>query len=121
MSGMGAASLACSLAFGWLVTSPLWLLVAVAMLYTLTGIGDSSVYSTALTEVVPLRILGTAYAIRSVCGFGVGAVSPWIFGVGLDVTPAAQMSETASSRLPPPSLTPHPFPRPLIPFLLRHM
>ena len=121
MIGMGLASLACSLTFGWLVTSPLWLLVTVAMIFNLTGIGDSSVYSTALTEVVPPRILGTAYAIRSVCGFGVGAVSPWVFGVVLDATRAAQLSETAVWGLAWWSLALGALPGPLIAWKLRRM
>jgi MFS family permease len=121
MIGMGLASLVCSLTFGWLVASPLWLLVAVAMFYNLTGIGDSSVYSTALTEVVPPHILGTAYAIRSVCGFGVGAVSPWVFGLVLDATRAAQMSETMVWGLAWSSLALGALPGPLIAWKLRRM
>ena len=121
MIGMGLASLACTLVFGWLVAAPLWLLVSVAMLFNLTGIGDSSVYSTALTEVVPPRILGTAYAIRSVCGFGVGAVSPWVFGLVLDATRAAQMSETAVWGLAWWSLALGALPGPLIAWKLRQM
>jgi MFS family permease len=121
MIGMGLASLACSLTFGWLVASPLWLLVAVAMFYNLTGIGDSSVYSTALTEVVAPRILGTAYAIRSVCGFGVGAVSPWVFGLVLDAARAARLSETQSWGLAWWSLALGALPGPLIAWRLRRM
>jgi MFS family permease len=119
MIGMGVASLACSLVFGWLVTAPLWLLVVVAMFYNLTGIGDSSVYSTALSEVVPPRILGTAFAIRSVCGFGVGAVSPWVFGVVLDATRRAGMSETVVWGLAWWSLALGALPGPLIAWRLR--
>ena len=33
---------------------------------------------------VPSRYLGTAYAIRSVLGFGTGIVGPVVFGVVLD-------------------------------------
>jgi len=94
MLAMGISSLACSFVFGWLVAAPLWLLVAIAMFFNLTGIGDSSVYSTALTELVPPRIVGSAFSIRSVAGFGVGAVSPWLFGVVLDATRAAHLPET---------------------------
>ena len=81
---MSCASLACSFAFGWMLGLPLWLLLIVAIIYNLTGIGDSSVYSTAITELVPARYLGAAYSIRSVLGFGAGAISPWIFGLLLD-------------------------------------
>jgi MFS family permease len=121
MLGMGIASLVCSLTFGWLVTAPLWLLVAVAMAFNLTAIGDSSVYSTALTELVPPRVLGSAYAIRSVLGFGVGAVSPWVFGVVLDATRAARMDEQMVWGLAWCSLALGAIPGPLIAWRLRRM
>ncbi|MBI3069526.1 MAG: hypothetical protein HYY79_11790 [Betaproteobacteria bacterium] len=90
---MSCLSLACSFSFGWMIGLPLWLLVAVAALYNFTAIGDSSVYSTAVTELVPPRYLGAAYSIRSVLGFGAGAVSPWVFGLVLDATRASAGSE----------------------------
>ncbi|HET9652298.1 MAG TPA: MFS transporter, partial [Usitatibacter sp.] len=39
MIGMAVTSLACSALFGWLVAAPLWLLLAIAMLFNLAGIG----------------------------------------------------------------------------------
>lgn len=78
------ASLACSFAFGWMMALPLWLLVAVAALYNITAIADSSVYSTGLTELVPSQYLGAAYALRSLLGFGAGVISPWVFGLVID-------------------------------------
>jgi MFS family permease len=81
---MSVASLACSFTFGWMIAAPVWIVVAVAIVYNLTAIGDSSVYSTAMTELVPGHCLGAAWALRSVLGFGVGAVSPWVFGLVLD-------------------------------------
>lgn len=81
---MSVASLACSFSFGWLLGLPLWLLVAIAVLYNLTGTADSSIHSTALSELVAPRLLGAAYSLRSVLGFGAGAVSPWVFGLVLD-------------------------------------
>jgi MFS family permease len=77
-------SLACSFTFGWMMALPLWLLVAVAALYNITAIADSSVYSTALTELVPPEYLGAAYALRSLLGFGAGVISPWVFGLLID-------------------------------------
>jgi len=82
---MSIGSLLCSFAFGWMLTVPLWILVVVAIVYQFTGIGDSSVYSTAITELVPARYIGAAYSLRSVLGFGAGAVSPWVFGLALDL------------------------------------
>lgn len=81
---MSCASLACSFTFGWMLSWPLWALLAVAIVYNMTAIGDSSVYSTAITELVPPRYIGAAYSIRSVLGFGAGAASPWTFGLVLD-------------------------------------
>jgi MFS family permease len=82
---MSLASLVCSFTFGWLIAAPTWIVVVLAIAYNLTAIGDSSVYSTALTELVPGHCLGAAWALRSVLGFGAGAISPWVFGLVLDL------------------------------------
>lgn len=81
---MSCASLACSFSFGWMVGGPLWLLTLVALIYNLTAIGDSSVFSTVLSETVPPSQIGFAFSLRSVVGFGMGAISPWVFGLVLD-------------------------------------
>lgn len=81
---MSCASLACSFAFGWMLGLPLWLVVGVAVLYNCFGVADSSIHSTALTELTHPRFLGAAYSLRSVLGFGAGAVAPWVFGLVLD-------------------------------------
>lgn len=83
---MGVLSLICSFTLGWLVASPLWLVLAVALTYHFTAIGDSPVYSTAITEVVSPRYIGAAYSLRSVTGFGAGVISPALFGLVLDYT-----------------------------------
>jgi MFS family permease len=82
---MTCASVACSLCFGWLFAMPLWLLTTVAIIYNLAALGDSSVYSSALTELMPASNLGAAYSLRSVLGYGLGAVSPLAFGLVLDL------------------------------------
>ena len=81
---LASTSVGCSLVFGWLIATPLWVVTAVATLYNLTALGDSSVYSSALTELVPQHLLGVAYSLRSTLGFGMGALSPLVFGVVLD-------------------------------------
>lgn len=78
------ASLCMSFGFGWMAAWPLWALAAMAALYNLLAIADSSVYSTALAEGVAPHRLGAAYSVRSVMGFGAGALSPWVFGLALD-------------------------------------
>lgn len=81
---LSCASLLCSFLFGWLLSAPLSLLFAVAVVYNFTAVADSSIYSTALSELVPPRYLGAAYSLRSVLGFGAGAISPWVFGLVFD-------------------------------------
>ena len=82
---MMAVSTACSFSFGWMLGGPLLLLVLVGSLYGFSALGDSSVYSTGITETVKPERLGAALAIRSLLGFGAGAISPLVFGRVLDV------------------------------------
>jgi MFS family permease len=85
-------SLALSFSIGWLIALPVALLVALACLYNLAAIADSSTHSTVLAESVPPHNLGVAYAVRSVVGFGAGVVSPFVFGWALDLAGAAKGS-----------------------------
>lgn len=78
-------SLVFSFSFGWMLGWPLAVLFIVAAFYNLSSIADSSIYSTALTELVEPQNIGAAYALRSVMGFSAGAVSPWVFGLVMDV------------------------------------
>lgn len=89
---LATTSACCSLALGWLIGLPLWLLVIICAFYSFTAVGDSSVYSTAVTELVPPRHIGAAYSVRSILGFGAGAVAPWVFGLVLDAAGAAEAS-----------------------------
>ena len=85
IAGMMLVSSACSFTFGWMLGGPLLLLVLVGSLYGFSALGDSSVYSTGITETVKPERLGAALAIRSLLGFGAGAISPLVFGRALDV------------------------------------
>ena len=84
--GLAASSTACSFVVGWLVSAPAAIVVAIGALYAFTALGDSPVLSTALTEAVRPAYLGAALALRSLLGFGAGAVAPLVFGVVLDAT-----------------------------------
>jgi MFS family permease len=77
-------SAACALCFGWMMGLPMAVIVAVALLFNFSGTSDSSIHSTALAELVPPSQIGAAYSVRSVLGFGAGAISPWVFGMVLD-------------------------------------
>lgn len=93
MRWLSTASIGCSLVFGWLFSAPLWLVTVVALIYNLAALSDSSVYSTALSELVPAQDLGTAYALRSILGFGLGAVSPAVIGLTVDLVRTASGAE----------------------------
>ena len=85
-------SLALSFTIGWMMALPVALLVAAACLYNFAGIADSSTHSTVLAESVPPHYLGVAYAVRSVVGFGAGVVSPFVFGLALDLAGGGKAS-----------------------------
>ncbi len=88
-------SLALSFSIGWLIALPITVLVALACLYNLSAIADSSTHSTVLAESVPPHMLGVALAVRSVIGFGAGVVSPVVFGWALDLAGGHRMSTDA--------------------------
>ncbi len=83
---MAATAAACSFVFGWLIGWPLALVFAVGAVYAFTALGDSPVLSTAVTEAVNPSYLGSALALRSLLGFGAGAIAPLAFGAVLNAT-----------------------------------
>ncbi|MEZ4584175.1 MAG: hypothetical protein R3A10_21500 [Caldilineaceae bacterium] len=80
-----AVSVAASAVVGWLSALPL-LLLTVAAIYAVASAADSSIYSTLLIEQAPPDRIGSAQAIQSFIGFGVGALWPVISGQFLDMT-----------------------------------
>lgn len=85
---LAAAGGTLSLTVGWLVTWPVPILVGLVLIHGFAAIGDSPVLSAALTETVPPGHLGSVLALRSLLGFGAGAVSPVAFGLVLDLARA---------------------------------
>ena len=81
---MATISAVCSLAFGWLIGTSLTLVLGVGLLYGFAALGDSPIYSTAITEVVAPAYRGSALALRSLLGYGAGAMAPLLFGAILD-------------------------------------
>jgi MFS family permease len=92
---LAGLSVLCSFTFGWSIRWPFWAVMALGVLYAFTTIGDSPVLSVALTEVVNPSYLGSAFGMRSILGFGAGALSPFVFGAILDWTNAGQPSYTS--------------------------
>jgi MFS family permease len=83
---LASISTVCSFVFGWTIGWPFILVIGIGLVYAFTTLGDSPVLSTALTEVVNPSYLGAAFGLRSLLGFGAGAISPLVFGAILDWT-----------------------------------
>lgn len=77
---------AVSFTFDWSADWGATVLLVLAALYGFATIADSGVLSTAMTEAVATRHLGSMLALRSILGFGAGAFSPLAFGWVLDLT-----------------------------------
>jgi MFS family permease len=86
MVGLAGVSTLCSLSFGWTIGLPFSIIILLGMIYSFSGLGDSPILSATLTESVSPSHMGAAFGLRSVLGFGAGAVSPVVFGMVLDLT-----------------------------------
>ena len=96
MLALAATSMACSFLFGWSLGWPLAFVVAIGIVYAFSALGDSPIFSAALTEAVDTAYLGSALGFRSLVGFGAAAVAPLAFGAVLDwAGPATQGQQTA--------------------------
>jgi len=83
---MSSISMVCSFVFGWSIGWPFILVIGIGLIYAFSALGDSPVLSAALSEAVDGPYLGAAFGLRSLLGFGAGAISPLIFGAILDWT-----------------------------------
>ena len=83
---LAGISTLCSFFFGWTIGLPLLLILTLGVIYSFASLGDSPVLSAGLTEVVTPSYLGSAFGLRSLFGFGAGAISPVVFGAILDWT-----------------------------------
>ena len=92
---VGSAAAALSLVIGWAVAVPAALLIALALVYSFLTIGDSPVLTTAITEVTDPGYMGAVLAVRSLLGFGAGAVAPLAAGLVFDAAAALDFSPAA--------------------------
>ncbi len=63
------ASGCCAVVIGWLGDAPLWVFLAVALLWGLTVVADSAQFSTMVTEISDQRYVGTALTLQLAAGF----------------------------------------------------
>lgn len=90
---LSGISTICSFVFGWSIGWPLIMVIGIGFIYGFSTLGDSPVLSAALTEVVTPSYLGAAFGLRSLLGFGAGAISPVVFGAVLDWTNPLRSSQ----------------------------
>lgn len=83
---LSGVSSTCSFLFGWTFGWPLIITISLGAMYAFSSLGDSPVLSAALSEVADPAYMGVAFGIRSLLGFGAGAVAPLVFGLILDWT-----------------------------------
>lgn len=76
----------CSFGLGWMLEAPWLMVLGVGLVYSFFVGFDSSVYTTAVTELADPRSLGSALALHSFLGFGAGMISPIVFGIIQDAT-----------------------------------
>lgn len=91
---MMAISIVGSFSFGWMIGGSMTWIVIMGLCYGFSVIAESPVYSSGLTEVVSPNYLGTALGLRSLVGFGIGAIVPTIFGAVLDWTNPVGLQES---------------------------
>jgi len=91
---VGSVSAACSFTMGWSIRFPTVFVIALGMIYAFSALGDSPILSAGLTESVSTAYLGAAFALRSLLGFGAGAISPLAFGAVLDILNPARSQGT---------------------------
>ena len=91
---LAGISTLCSFVFGWSIGLPFAVIVTLGVVYNFTSLGDSPVLSAGLTEVVTPSFLGAAFGLRSLLGFGAGAISPVVFGAILDWTNPQNAGQT---------------------------
>lgn len=85
-AAIAAASGLISLGFGWLGAGVDWaLLVAIGCVYGIVAAADSAIYSTAITELAPAPVLGSAQAAQASIGFLASTVAPIAAGAVLDL------------------------------------
>ena len=85
-SSIFAVSGICSFLAGWLVGLPITWLVVLGFLYGFFTAADSAIYSTAVTELAPRNLVGSAQAVQSFIGFVVGTGAPVVAGSILDLS-----------------------------------
>jgi MFS family permease len=76
--GMMAVSGACAATIGLLIDAPLWLLVVVGLVWGYSVVGDSTQFSTLVTELADQSYVGTALTVQMALGFLLTGATIWL-------------------------------------------
>jgi MFS family permease len=83
---VGAMGALCSMLMGWSGQWGAGWVITLAAVGSFFILADSGVLSAAMTDEVPAAYLGRVMGVRSILGFGAGALAPMAFGATLDWT-----------------------------------
>ena len=75
---MLAVSGTCAATIGLLMTAPLWLLIGVSLVWGYSVVGDSTQFSTLLTELADQSYVGTALTVQMALGFLLTGATIWL-------------------------------------------
>jgi MFS family permease len=76
--GMLAGSGLCALLIGFSFDGPLWLFIAITLVWGMTVVGDSAQFSAIVTEAGDPRYVGTALTLQMGLGFMLTVVTIWL-------------------------------------------
>jgi MFS family permease len=71
-------SATCALAIGFAFDGPLWLFIAILVIWGISVIGDSAQFSAMITELADQRFVGTALSVQLGLGFALTVVAIWL-------------------------------------------
>ncbi|MEH7014130.1 MFS transporter [Neobacillus niacini] len=77
----------CSLIFGWISSLPFVIVIIIGLIYGITVVGDSPIYSVAISELSSANTLGLALGMQQVLGYSITIISPSVFGFILSTIP----------------------------------
>lgn len=75
---MMTVSAVCSVAIGFTFEGPMWLVVAVGLVWGVSVVGDSAQFSAMVTEYADPRYVGTALTLQLALGFTLTVVTIWL-------------------------------------------
>jgi MFS family permease len=80
-AAMMAVSGTCAVAVGLLLEAPVWILLAVSLVWGFAVVADSAQFSTMVTELADQAYVGTALALQLAVGFALTVATIWLVPV----------------------------------------